>query len=146
MATQVFDIPGSGGNGYLALLLLPVALMVALAAAFWPRPLRVEVTPDAVQIRGSIYGRSVPRAQLKMADARIVDLGVERSLAPTLRTNGVGLPNYRVGWFRLRDGERALCFLTHTDSVLYLPTTENYALLISTSSPSELLAALQQAG
>lgn len=146
MATQVFEIPSSGGNGYLALLLLPIALTVALAAAFWPRPLRVEVKPDAIQIRGSLYGRSVPRAQLKVSDARIVDLRLERTLAPTLRTNGVGLPNYRVGWFRLRDGERALCFLTHIGSVLYLPTTENYALLISTSSPGELLAALQKAG
>ena len=94
--------------------------------------------------RVSIYGRSVPRGELKLAEARAVDLEQEPTLKPRLRTNGVGLPNYRVGWFRLRDRERALCFLTSTDRVLYLPTTQSYALLVSAENPSALLSALRR--
>jgi len=145
MTTQVFDVPNAGGSGWLVLLvLLPLALAVGTGVLFWPRPLRVEVTADAVTIRGSIYGRSVPRSELNLEQARVVDLEREPGLKPRLRTNGVGLPNYRVGWFRLRDRERALCFLTRTDRVLYLPTTQSYALLVSAENPDALLGALRR--
>jgi len=147
MATQVFDIPSSGGMGWLtSLLLLPLVIGIALAIAFWPRPLRVEVTPAGLQIRGSVYGRSVPRSEWQLDRARVVDLAAEPELKPIWRSNGVGWPNYRVGWFRLRDQERALCFLTSTQSVLYLPTTQNYALLISSNDAAALLTALKSAG
>jgi Bacterial PH domain len=146
-AMQVFEIPGPSSNsGVVLLLLLPLILVVIMAAVFWPRALRVEVSSDALAIRGTVYGRSVPRSRLRADEARIIDLAEEQDLSPRIRTNGVSLPNYRVGWFRLRDNERALCFLTRTDSVLYLPTTEGYALLISTSTPTQLLNALQNPG
>ncbi|HEY5375290.1 MAG TPA: PH domain-containing protein [Polyangiaceae bacterium] len=144
MSLQVFEVPSTGGHTWLtALMLLPVVIGLALALAFWPRALNVEVTHEAVTVRGSVYGRRVPRSQLRLSEARIVNLADEPALRPRLRTNGVGLPNYRVGWFRLSDRERALCFLTTTDSVLYLPTTENYSLLISTSDPTGLLHSLK---
>jgi hypothetical protein len=144
MEARIFAIPDAGGPAWLSVLLaLPVLLLVVLAVVFWPRPLQVEITDSELRIRGSIYGRSVPRSQLQTARARIIDLAVDRELVPTLRTNGTALGNYQVGWFRLADRERALCFLTRRDSVLYVPTTENYALLLSTSSPAELLKAVQ---
>lgn len=144
MATQVFNVPDTGGTRWLVVVLLvSLTILVSMTVAFWPRPLRVELTPDELSIRGSIYGRSVPRSELKVEEARVVDLKEEPSLEPRLRTNGVGLPNYRVGWFRLRDRERALCFLTSTDRVLYLPTTQNYALLVSAENPNALLSALR---
>ncbi len=144
MATQVFNVPDSGGTRLLVVVLLAsLAILVSLTVAFWPRPLRIELTPEALAIRGSIYGRSLPRSELRLSDARVVDLEQDPTLKPSLRTNGVGLPNYRVGWFRLRDRERALCFLTRTDRVLYLPTTQNYALLVSAEDPNALLSALR---
>jgi hypothetical protein len=141
---QVFEVPSTGNHTWLtALMLVPVVVGLAVAVLFWPRALTVEVTHEAVTIRGSIYGRAVPRSQLRLDEARIVDLATEPALRPRIRTNGTGLPNYKVGWFRLSDRERALCFLTTTDSVLYLPTTENYALLISTADPVNLLHSLK---
>ena len=141
---QVFEVPSTGSHTWLtALMLLPLVIGLALAVAFWPRALNVEVTRDALTVRGSIYGRTVPRSQLRLSEARIVDLASEPGLRPRIRTNGAGLPNYKVGWFRLSDHERALCFLTTTDSVLYLPTTENYALLISTADAPGLLRSLK---
>jgi hypothetical protein len=143
---QVFEVPSTGNHSWLtALMLVPVVTGLAVALLFWPRALSVEVTHEAVIVRGSIYGRSVPRSQLRLSEARIVDLASEPALRPRIRTNGTGLPNYKVGWFRLSDRERALCFLTTTDSVLYLPTTENYALLISTADPAGLLNSLNGA-
>lgn len=143
MTTQVFEIPNSGGTSWFVLaLVVPLLLLSGLAALFFPRPLRVELTPDAVAVTGSIYGRRVALRSLKLDAARVVDLAHDAQLTPWLRTNGVGLPNYRVGWFRLRNGERALCFLTRSQRVLYLPTLDHFALLLSVSSPDALLSAL----
>jgi len=143
MALQVFEVPGSGGNVVLSLLLLiPIALVALLAALFWPRPLRLEVTSHDLKVSGSIYGRTLARDDLELASARAVDLRREPALIPVRRSNGVGLPNYQVGWFRLKNGQRALCFLTRRESVLYLPTKTNFVLLLSTSEPDQLLAAL----
>ena len=44
----------------------------------------------------------------------------------------------------VKDGERALCFLTRKDSVLYLPTRQKFALLLSLSAPDQLLEALKK--
>jgi len=44
----------------------------------------------------------------------------------------------------LRDGKRALCFLTRRDSVIYLPTSQNFVLLLSVSEPDQLLEALRK--
>jgi hypothetical protein len=145
MTTQVFEIPSSGGTSWLLFALVaPLLLLLALAATFFPRPLSVELMSDALAVRGSVYGRRMPLSSLKLDDARVVNLKQEPALAPRWRTNGVGLPNYRVGWFRLRNGERALCFLTREDHVLYLPTAEHFALLVSVSTPDALLSALQR--
>lgn len=143
MTAQVFPIPNAGGTTALgAILLLPVALSALLALIFWPRSLQIEVEPRELKIRGSVYGRSIPRRDLDLEQARRVDLEREPGLSPVRRSNGVSLSNYRVGWFRLRNGQRALCFLTQRDRVLYLPTKVGYVLLLSLDQPEQLLSAL----
>jgi hypothetical protein len=143
MAAQVFVVPNAGGNALLTcLLLVPAALAAVLAVVFWPRPLRVEVTSQELKVSGSVYGRALARGDLELEDARAVDLNREPALIPVRRSNGVGLANYQVGWFRLKNGRRALCFLTRRDKVLYLPTKNNFVLLLSITEPEQLLAAL----
>lgn len=146
MPAQVFDVPGSTGNTWLLVaLLVPAALLIALAVALWPRPLRVELTAEALQIRGSLYGRRIAKKDLELSQARALNLNTDRDFQPVLRTNGVGLPNYRVGWFRLRNRERALCFLTKQDEVVYLPTRLEFVVLVSVPDARAFLAALSAA-
>lgn len=73
----------------------------------------------------------------------MVDLGSEPSLRPRWRTFGTAVPGYSSGWFRLRDGQKALAFLTRTDRILYAPTHQGYALLISVAEPERLAEALR---
>ena len=63
--------------------------------------------------------------------------------APRIRTLGTAVPGYASGWYRLRNGEKALAYLTRRDSVVYLPTALGYSPLLSVSRPEELLAALR---
>jgi len=146
MPAQVFEVPASTGSTWLLLVLLvPAALLIALSFALWPRPLRVELTADALQIRGSLYGRRIARQDLELPEARALSLSADRDFQPVVRTNGVGLPNYRVGWFRLRNRERALCFLTNQEQVVYVPTRLKFVLLISVLDANAFLAALNAA-
>lgn len=103
----------------------------------------VALTDDGLYVDVPLYGRLIPREEMVVTDTRIVDLNTETMLSPRFRTNGIGLPGYRVGWFRLHNGDRALAALTRYDRVIYLPTTRGYSLLLSVSEPEVLLQALQ---
>ena len=146
--TQTFPIvPGSARGLWVA---VPLAWVLAgvtalLAFSLWSaRHARFEVSPAGLRLRGDMYGRLVPAAALDLAHARAVDLGAERALQPVARTNGVGLPGYRAGWFRLRDGERALLYVTDASRVAYVPTRAGYAVLLSVADPAAFIASLRR--
>lgn len=125
----------------LGLLMLALALVFAWFA-YAAVSARFEVSDGGLLIRSAIYGRTVPAEALRTTEARIVDLRRERDLQPSWRTNGIGMPGYSAGWFRLRGGGRALAFLTTRDRVVHVPTTEGYDLLLSTTDPDGLLRSL----
>ncbi|HMM33669.1 MAG TPA: PH domain-containing protein [Thermoanaerobaculia bacterium] len=102
------------------------------------------LSPAGLVIRGDLWGRTIPTAQLRGALARVVDLRVETALAPRRRTAGTGLPGYRSGWWRLANGEKALIYVTTTDRVVHVPTTAAYSLLLSVSEPERFAAQLRE--
>jgi hypothetical protein len=104
---------------------------------------RFEVLPDGLRLEGDLYGRVVPRSQLRVDLARRVDLGQESGLRPTWRRMGTGLPGYQAGWFRLRNGEKALLYLTDRTRAVHIPTTAGYSLLLSPADPDGFLARLR---
>lgn len=130
---------------------IPIAIVLLAAAAtllvtaLGPRRARYELSPDGIAFRGDMYGRKlIPAAELRGGSARIVDLDREPGLAPRWRTMGTALPGYRAGWFRLRNGEKALVSLTDTHRAVYVPTSQGYSLLVSPAEPDRFLAALRR--
>ena len=130
---------------------IPIAIvMLAAAATLLMTALghsraRYELTPAGLALRGDLYGRGIiPAGELRGGSARIVDLEREPDLALKWRTMGTGLPGYKAGWFRLRNGEKALVSLTDTRRVVYLPTTRGYAVLLSPAEPDSFLAAVRR--
>ena len=129
---------------------LPIALLVvasfgglvySLSSA---RTARFEVSPDGLRLRGDFYGRLIPARALRLDSARAVDLSSERTLAPRFRTIGTALSGYRAGWFRLRDGQRALLYVTDPTHVAYIPTADGYAVLVSVADPAALIESLRR--
>ncbi len=127
------------GIGALLLCVLALLAFVAWSA----RHSRVEVTDAELRLVGDLWGRSIPLQALRLEAAAVVDLETSPDYAPRLRTFGTGLPGYASGWFRLRNGEKALGYLTTRRSLVYLPTTLGYSLLLSAERPQDLLAALR---
>ena len=72
-----------------------------------------------------------------------VNFALTPPLEPRLRTLGTGLPGYRAGWFRLRNGEKALLYLTDESRAVYVPTTAGYSVIVSPQDPDAFLAALK---
>lgn len=101
------------------------------------------LTETELIFRTGFYARTLPRSSLRSDLALEVSLVERRDFAPRWRTNGIGLPGFRAGWFRLRNNEKALVFLTDPFHVTYLPTNAGYALLVSTTA---LIAALREPG
>jgi len=144
---QVFEIvPVSASAAPLFALMvgIPIILLGFFGFLWYSmRRTTFEVAPDAVHIRGDIYGRAIPLAKLRLDHARILDISHHPDHGLSWRTNGIGMPGYASGWFRLKNGEKALVFLTRRDRILYVPTTDDYALLVSPKEPDAMLAALQ---
>jgi hypothetical protein len=131
--------------------IVPVLLVMLLGAAAMgyaltgARSARFEVSPQGLRLRGDFYGRFVPASALLLDSARAVDLDAERALQPAVRTGGTAVPGYRAGWFRLRDGQKALLYVTDPSRVAYVPTREGYAILLSVAEPQAFLASLRRA-
>ncbi len=128
----------------IAMVLLAAAVTLAMTA-LGPKRARYELSPDGIAFRGDMYGRGlIPAGELRGGSARIVDLARDPDLAPRWRTLGTGLPGYKAGWFRLKNGEKALVSLTDTHRAVYVPTTRGYALLVSPAHPDSFLAAIRR--
>ena len=126
-------------------LLLILGLLLGWLALSFGHP-SVVLTDEDLRLNIPLYGRTIPNAEIAVNQARIVDLNNEPPLTPPrFGTNGIGLPGCRVGWFRLRNGDRALAAITRPKQVLYVPTTRDYSLLLSVAEPEELLQSLQSA-
>lgn len=102
-----------------------------------------EIRPDGLALHGDLYGRLIPRAQLQVAQARRVDWSKDDGLRPKGRRMGTALPGYQAGWFRLRNGEKALLYVTDPTRAVYVPTTAGYSLLLTPADPDGFLARLR---
>jgi hypothetical protein len=126
----------------LAVIFVPVVVLLG-GTLVGARASRFEVSPAGLRLYGGWYGRTVPPGQIRGEDARRVDFATEPGLAPKWRTMGTGLPGYQAGWFRLKNGEKALLYLTDRSRAVYVPTTAGYSLLLSPADPDRFLSAVR---
>ena len=123
--------------GTLAAIAVAALLVGVIVWAIRRRSL--DLSESALTIKAGFYSRSINRASLRLESAKVASLFEDRALAPRWRTNGIRVPGFQAGWFRLVNGDKALVLLTDPRTVTYVPTLEGFSLLISTS---ELLPAL----
>lgn len=143
---EVFPISPASAKPLWFLAVICTLLAVVLGAltytAYSARHSRVEVDREHLKLVGDFWGRAIPLHMLKLSEARIVSLDQAPQYYPKRRTWGTGLPGYASGWFRLRNGEKALIYLTNRQRVVYVPTSADYSLLLSVTEPERLVEAL----
>jgi hypothetical protein len=142
---QVFSIPAPPSASFWPLLLLPIALTVILSGVLLVlvgQKLSCEVGEDGLRLRGPMYGRVIPWSSIDVSTVEVVDLRDHAEYRPRIRTNGIGFPGYKVGWFRLVNRQKALLFLTEQERVVRIPTRDGFDVFVSVEDPDALLVAL----
>lgn len=116
------------------------AISIATTAVlfFYMRRGSLDLTSDRLIVRSAFYTAKFPRAQIRKQDVAVIDMKERTALKPTLRTNGVGLPGYLAGWFRLKNGDKGFLYVTNPREVVYLPTTTGTTILINVAHPDTL--------
>ncbi len=103
----------------------------------------VYIDRDQLVVHTGIGSKRVALASLRGRGLREVDIGREKQLRPLWRVWGTSLPGLSTGWFRLRNGEKAVCVLLDWKQVSYLRSeADNLSLLLSLRDPDLLRARL----
>ena len=126
----------------IGLILLGALFMMGLLA--WSmRHATFTVSSEGLRLQGDLYGQLIPLKSLKLDEAAVTNLNTDKDHQPTRRTMGTGLPGYAAGWFKLRNGMKALIYVTDRTRVARIPTTEGYTVMLSVSDPAALIAELR---
>lgn len=126
-------IEPKGGAFIMAFVLMLVFAFMTMAAGgvmFYMRNTTASVSDGFLHIRTLFYGRSIPLDEINIDGIRQLDLNTDTAYNISVRTNGISLPNYQIGWMRLQNGNRALVYLTDKSSVVLIPTRD-FDILIS---------------
>lgn len=140
---ETFPIIPAEGRVVWPVALVVVLLVLVFGLLAWTmrgsRTSRFEVSPDGLRLRGDLYGRLIPAEAIRGDSVRVVDLTAVPELRPQVRTFGTSLGGYQAGWFRLRNREKALLYLTDRRNAVYVPTTKGYSLLLSPREPQRFV-------
>ena len=93
-----------------------------------------------------VYRTNVLWNELALEESRVVDMAVDRDLAPATRTNGLGMYGYSLGWFRLQNGRSALVSITDRSKVVHLSRVGGTSILFSCGSGDSLVDWLRNRG
>jgi hypothetical protein len=103
----------------------------------------VDIGNGVLTVNSLFYGKSIPIGEINVNGIRQLNLNNDKDYNIRIRTNGIGLPNYHVGWMRLNNGNKALAYLTDKTNVVLIPT-KDYDLLISTKDFDGIKGALNK--
>ena len=138
-----------GGSVPLTVALVLGGLALLCGALWWVlarfmRRQGLAITGAELDVRSSFYRCRMPLAELKLEQARVVDLDEHTELRPTLKTNGFSIPGFRSGWFLLRNRRRTFVAIGDGRRKLWLPGSGRRDLLIEPVDPAAMLARLRE--
>ena len=121
-----------------ALLILLLALLVLMQRA------RVRVDQDTLIVHTGVGTKRVPLANLRANGLHLVNFSTHPELRPVVKLWGTGLPGFAGGWFKLRNGDKAVCLLLDRHGIAYLRSDKDeLTLLLSLAEPEKLREMLQ---
>jgi len=147
-ASSVFPMIPAASRSLWFSAIISLILVGVLVLMFWlawsMQHVRFTVSNEGLRLQGDLYGRIVPLKSLKLDEAVVTNLNTDKEHQPKWRTMGTALPGYAAGWFKLRNGEKALLFVTDRTRVARIPTTEGYTVMVSVSEPAALIDELKR--
>jgi hypothetical protein len=129
---RTFPMPSARSTLAIVILGFVVLSGTVMATAFMWVTLgsrSVAVGPQRIEVSGALYSNELPLDAVDRAGVRVVDLDQAPELALSGKSNGLGLPGLKEGWFELANGKRAFVMLTDTSRVVVVPSSREWLLL-----------------
>lgn len=121
----------------LAFLLLALLLLV--------RSARVRVDQGVLIVRTGVGTQRIALANLRAHGLLLVNFSMHPELRPIIKLWGTGLPGFAGGWFKLRNGDKAICLLLDRHGISCLRSdTDKLTVLLSLAEPEKLRTLLER--
>lgn len=144
---RIFGIIPASSGPYIFIwifsLILVALIVLFIFIGYSSRHVRFEVNDEGLRISRAIYGRFIPREIIYADGVTVINLETDSEYKPKSRTNGIGLPGYSEGWFKLQNKEKALLFVTDRSSAVYVPTSQGYAVILSVGEAEEFAESIR---
>ncbi len=145
---QIFHIAPPRQSPYVVIISI-VALLLVMAVGFIlisasMKKVSYTVTGNSLKISALFFGRTIPLDKIQRESVSVLDLKARDEYSPAVRTGGIGLPGFKSGWFKLKNGDKALLFMSDPEQLVLVPLKEDYVLLLSTTDPQGLVGALKR--
>ena len=115
----------------LAILLFVVITCIGLI--FFTKKPSVNIDNGLLTIKSLFFGKTISIEDINIDGIRQLNLKNDNDYNIRIRTFGIGLPNYCVGWMRLNNGNKALVYLKDKQNVVLIPT-KKYDILVSSDN------------
>jgi Bacterial PH domain len=103
---------------------------------------RFEIEDGRLFVRGDIFCWRFPLSSMNLGPSVVLDLTQWPDFKPRRKIIGTSLPGYQSGEFLLRNGRRAIVFLSDLHRVLCILMNDGKFLLLSCREPEALLELL----
>lgn len=105
----------------------------------------VRVDQSELIVHTGLGSKRLALSNLRKHGLQVVNLSERNDLRPIIRLWGSSLPGFSGGWYRLRNGEKAVCVLFERHKVSYLRSdVDKTSLLLSLQEPEKLRTLLER--
>lgn len=119
--------------------LLSVLVLTIAYSAYAAYNSRAYIGDDYIKLSGGFFSRTILISDIEVSKMRVIDMSTDPELSPKHRSVGIRVPGYSSGWFKLKNKEKALLFVTNENRVAYIPTKQGYSILTSVDRPQQFL-------
>jgi hypothetical protein len=133
------------GTGFIPILMIGLMLVIIIPLIILTfgiissiKNTTLTLTEKELIIKSAFYGRKIPLENIMIDEIRGISLDENTDYNLSIRTNGTALPQFKSGWFRLKNREKALVFITDKNNVVLIPT-KDYLLLFSMNNIDEFI-------
>ncbi|MDR1001211.1 MAG: PH domain-containing protein [Clostridiales bacterium] len=143
-------IQPKNGTGSVSIIMVGILLIVVIPLIFLTfgiinamKNTTLALTEKEIIIKSLFYGRRIPIENIIIDEIKQINLEKDIEYNISIRTNGISMPKFRSGWMRLKNGKKALTFITDKNNVVLIPTTD-YILLFSMNNIDEFINKIKE--
>ena len=138
------------GTGFIPILMIGLMLVIIIPLIILTfgiissiKNTTLTLTEKEIIIKSALYGRKIPLENIVIDEKKRISLDENTDYNMAVRTNGTALPQFKSGWFRLKNREKALVFVTDKNNVALIPT-KDYLLLFSMDNIDEFINRIKE--